>query len=184
MTTTSKAAAICVILLISAPALPHYRPQDRAGRPSNSADVSRTVAAFAGKWSGQMTATIPGAPSETFDWTMDCKPVAMGSGVSCTNGGKASIGVMAESCLLAYDPEGKAVHYMCVTSMGEVHDHKGQWKNGSTIEFEPLIAGMIGQTVTETLNWRLPNPKTLSKTSTVTTPDGNKMTFVFTGKRD
>jgi hypothetical protein len=28
--------------------------------------------------------------------------------------GTASIGPMSQSCLLAYDPEGKAVHYMCI----------------------------------------------------------------------
>jgi hypothetical protein len=91
---------------------------------------------------------------------------------------------MAESCLLAYDPEGKAVHYMCVTSMGEVHDHKGAWKDANTIEFEPLRAGMMGQLVTETNRWYFPDANTIDKTSEVTLADGSSMNFEFKAKRN
>src|SRR4030095_6526977 len=101
-----------------------------------------------------MTARIPGYAATTFDWLMECKLVALGAGVACTNGGKASIGQLSESCLFAFDPAGGAVHYMCVTSMGEVHDHKGHWKDGRIIEFEPLPAGMMGSPVIETLRWQ------------------------------
>jgi hypothetical protein len=90
---------------------------------------------------------------------------------------------MAESCLLAYDPEGKAVHYMCVTSMGEVHDHKGKWVDPKTIDFEPLLAGMMGQPITETLKWYFPDEETISKTSEVKLRDGSVMHFEFKGKR-
>ena len=146
-------------------------------------EIKRTVDAIIGAWSGKMTAKVPGFPSEAFDWAMDCKPVAQGAGASCTNTGKASIGSMAESCLLAYDPEGKSVHYMCVTSMGEVHDHKGVWKDDKTIEFEPLRAGMMGQLVTETNRWYFPDTNTIEKTSIVTLADGSSMNFQFVGKR-
>ena len=146
-------------------------------------ELKRTVDAIAGKWAGPMTARIPGAAPETFHWTMDCKSVSQGAGAACTNEGKASIGLLSESCLLAYDPDGKAVHYMCVTSMGEVHDHRGQWRDGRTLEFEPLRSGMMGKQVIETMKWSFPDPNTLSKTSTVTMPDGSSMSFEFTGKR-
>ena len=130
-----------------------------------------------------MTARIPGMAPETFNWTMDCRSVALGAGASCANEGKASIGLLAESCLFAYDLDRKAVHYMCVSSMGEVHDHKGRWKDDKTLEFEPLRAGMMGQQITETLKWSFPDSHTLSKTSTVTMPDGSSMVFEFTGRR-
>src|SRR5215831_2193287 len=130
-----------------------------------------------------MTARIQGMPPETFPWTMDCKPAAFGAGAACTNEGKASIGSMAESCLLAFDPEGKAVHYMCVTSMGEVHDHKGHWKDNQTIQFEPLRAGMMNQTITETLRWQFANSETIDKASEVQLPDGSVMRFEFRGRR-
>jgi hypothetical protein len=146
-------------------------------------EVKRTVDAILGTWSGRMTAKVPGFAPEAFDWSMDCKPVALGAGASCSNTGKASIGSMAESCLLAYDPEGKSVHYMCVTSMGEVHDHKGQWRDQKILEFEPLHAGMMGQPVTETIRWYFPDGNTIDKTSIVTLSDGSSMNFEFNGKR-
>src|SRR5258705_13662082 len=79
----------------------------KPGQPPSPPEVKRTVAAIAGRWSGQMTAKVPGFPAEAFPWTMDCGVVAQGAGASCSNQGKASIGQMAESCLLAYDPESK-----------------------------------------------------------------------------
>jgi hypothetical protein len=152
-----------------------------AGSPSP--EIKRTVEAITGVWKGEMTANIPGAPPGSLSWTMDCKPVALNAGALCTNGGKAPFGEMAESCLLAFDPEGKAVHYMCVTSMGEVHDHKGKWTDLKTINFEPLQAGMMGQQVTETLKWQFDNSGTIDKTSEVRLPDGKVMQFRFKGKR-
>ena len=45
-------------------------------------EVRKTVEAIAGRWLGQMTARVPGAPAESFSWTMDCKPIALGAGAS------------------------------------------------------------------------------------------------------
>lgn len=146
-------------------------------------EVGRIVEAMSGTWTGKMTANVPGFPAETFDWKMNCQIVAQNAGLSCTNTGKASIGSMSESCLLAFDPEGKAIHYMCVTSMGEVHDHKGKWIDDRTIEFEPLRAGFNGQPITETLRWRFPDSDAINKTSEVRLPDGSVMKFEFNGKR-
>jgi len=72
---------------------------------------------------------------------------------------------------------------MCVTSMGEVHDHKGKWIDAKTIKFEPLQAGMMGKPITETLEWRFPDPRTIVKTSEVKLADGNSMYFEFNGTR-
>jgi hypothetical protein len=145
--------------------------------------VRRIVDVMRGTWTGKMTANIPGFPAESFDWKMNCQIVAQGAGLSCTNAGKASIGSMAESCLLAFDPEGNAVHYMCVTSMGEVHDHKGHWVDLRTIEYEPLSAGFNGQQITETLRWHFADDNTIHKTSEIRLPDGSTMKFEFTGNR-
>ena len=171
---------ILAILSISARI---QQKSSQAGPPPTPPEVKQTVDALAGTWAGQMTATVPGYPPEVFSWTMECKTVALGAGVACTNGGTASIGQMSESCLFAFDPDGKAVHYMCVTSMGEVHDHKGHWKEGRVIEFEPLRAGMMGGQVTETLKWQFKDVNNLDKFSTVTMPDGSAMVFEFKGKR-
>ena len=173
-----------VVILLVVPAL-GQKPSDKPNPPPARMlpEVARTVDAIQGRWAGLMIAKVPGYPAETFDWRMDCKVVARGAGAACTNTGKASIGEMAESCLLAYDPEGKAVHYMCVTSMGEVHDHKGKWIDRKTIEFEPLRAGMMGQLVTETNRWYFPDAGTIDKTSEVKSADGSTMIFEFKGTR-
>jgi hypothetical protein len=173
------------LIMLAAPMIAQkHDGQRQPPATASPPEVRKTVEAITGYWSGQMTAHVPGVPVESFNWTMNCKPIALGSGASCTNTGKASIGSMSESCLLAFDPEGKAVHYMCVTSMGEVHDHKGTWKDDKTIEFEPLRAGMMGQQITETLRWYFPNPNTIDKTSEVKLPDGSSMNFEFKGKRN
>jgi len=70
-----------------------------------------------------------------------------------------------------------------VTSMGEVHDHKGRWTDTKTIEFEPLQAGMMGKQVIETLKWHFNEDGTLHKTSEVRLADGSMMQFDFKGKR-
>lgn len=152
-------------------------------KPITTLEVGRIVEAMSGTWIGKMTANVPGFPAETFDWKMKCQGVAQGAGLSCTNTGKASIGSMSESCLLAFDPEGKAIHYMCVTSMGEVHDHKGKWIDDRTIEFEPLRAGFNGVMITEVLKWHFANVDTIDKSSEVKLPDGSVMKFEFNGKR-
>jgi len=68
--------------------------------------------------------------------------------------------------------------------LGEVHDHKGKWTDGQTIEFEPLRAGMMGQLVTETNRWYFPDANTIDKTSAVTLADGSSLNFEFKGKRN
>jgi hypothetical protein len=175
---------ICTIILamLSIAVRGEQKPS-QAGPPAPP-EVKQTVDALDGIWTGEMTARIPGNRPATFAWRMECKTVALGAGVACTNGGIASIGQMSESCLFAFDPDGKAVHYMCVTSMGEVHDHKGHWKDGRRIEFEPLRAGMMGSQVIETLRWQFSGANSLDKFSIVTMADGTEMIFEFKGKRE
>lgn len=178
-----KRMLVLFIVLLCVSAQGQKNEGNKAGQSAPAPEVKRTVEAITGTWTGKMTARVPGFAPEAFDWTMDCKSAALGAGASCSNSGQASIGLMAESCLLAYDPAGKAVHYMCVTSMGEVHDHKGQWKDDKTIEFEPLRAGMMGQLVTETNRWYFPDANTITKTSVVELSNGTSMNFEFNGKR-
>ncbi len=113
---------------------------------------------------------------------MDCRSAALGSGAVCTSEGTASIGAMSQTCLLAYSPEERTVHYMCVTSMGEVHDHKGQWKTNS-IEFVPLEGFLSGGRMVENVTMSFPDRATIKTRSVVTLPDSSVMTFDFTGAR-
>ena len=169
--------------ILSVAALSTQSTQVKPPIVSSQPEVKKTVEAITGVWKGQMTANVPGEAPGNIGWTMDCKPVALNSGALCTNGGSAPFGELAESCLLAFDPETKTVHYMCVTSMGEVHDHKGRWTDPKTIDFEPLKAGMMGQQVIETLKWHFDDDHTINKTSEVKLADGKMMRFHFKGKR-
>jgi hypothetical protein len=150
---------------------------------ARSLEIARTAQALVGRWTGSMTATTP-QRTETFPWSIECRPVALGGGAACTMEGTASIGPLAQSCLLAYDPEGKAVHLMCVTSMGEVHDHKGRWTDDRTLAFEPLRGGMADQVVTETLAWWFPESTRVVMRSTVEMDGGASMSFEFSGWRN
>ena len=176
----------CILLVIVAGMTVSGQQNTKADQthPSPPPEVKQAVDALTGTWAGQMTARVPGYPAATFDWLMECKTIALGAGVVCTNGGTASIGQLSETCLFGFDPEGKAIHYMCITSMGEVHDHKGHWREGGVIEFEPLRAGMMGKQVTETLRWQFTDINNIDKISTVTMPDGSAMMFEFIGKRN
>jgi hypothetical protein len=159
--------------------------EKNAGPPKQQPpEVKQTVNAVLGKWSGKMTAVLPGEEDEKFIWTVTCETAALGAGASCVQEGKASIGKLAESCLIAYDASSKSVHKMCVGSMGEVHDHKGYWKDKMTIEFEPLHGTMQGHPIVETVSMKFPDPRTMINTSVVVLSDGRKMSFEFTGKRE
>jgi hypothetical protein len=171
-----RTPALMVFALLPARAFPGGTPLPSSPEPP---EVAKTVAAVRGTWTGTMTAEVPGAPPEAFPWTMRCAPEALGAGVACTMKGIASIGRLAQACLVAFDPVGRLVHYMCVTSMGEVHDHKGQWVDSSRVEFEPLQSGPM----VETLLWRFPEASTIEMSSTVAT-GGVPMHFVFRGRRE
>lgn len=174
----------CFLVFLSAEALAGQKAVVAPPSPTPPAEVKRTVDAVVGRWSGNMTAIVPGSAPATFGWSIDCKPTALQAGAMCTMAGHASIGELAQACLVAYDPEGEAVHYMCVTSMGEVHDHKGHWRDEGAVVFEPLVGGLQGTTMTETITWTFPGPGRMTTLSEVTLQDGSVMTFEFEGKRE
>lgn len=157
--------------------------QSDAAQPAPPPQVRQTVEAVSGQWVGSMTATLPGSRPEAFPWEMICHPAALGSGASCSMKGLASIGTIEEACLLAYDPEGKAVHFMCVTSMGEVHDHKGQWRSDHAIVFEPYKTSWQGQLVSEEVTFNFPGADHIRTSSVITTEKGSRMKFEFFGTR-
>lgn len=146
-------------------------------------EIKQTVQAVSGQWVGSMTAAFPGSKAEEFPWEMSCKAVALGSGAACSMKGMPSIGPIEETCLLAYDAEGKAVHFMCVTSMREVHDHKGHWASSRSIEFEPYKTTMAGHPVIEDVTFDFASSERIRTRSAITTEDGSRMTFEFSGSR-
>jgi len=151
--------------------------------PNQSPQVKLVVEAVSGHWVGQMIAALPGLRPEPFPWEMVCNPAALGAGASCSMKGAASIGGIEEACLLAYDPDGKAIHFMCVTSMGEVHDHKGQWLSDRKIQFEPYPTSWEGKPATEDVTFNFPDASHIKTRSVITTQDGSEMIFEFHGSR-
>jgi hypothetical protein len=176
---TGVAVFVILVLPLAAPQKCSAAPP----LPPSPPEVQKTADALVGEWSGRMTAIVPGAEPESFPWSMSCRPAALGRGASCTMQGRASIGLLAQDCLLAYAPDDRVVHYMCVTSMGEVHDHKGHWTDDDTIDFEPLAGDFMGQPVTETLRWTFPGPPAFASRTAIAMPDGSKMRFEYTAVR-
>jgi hypothetical protein len=74
---------------------------------------------------------------------------------------------------------------MCITSMGEVHDHRGRWKGKASVEFEPLVGGLQGRPMTETIIWTFADPGNITMRSVVSLQDmtATSMSFEFTGTR-
>ncbi len=171
---------VTLVLLSQAPA-----PEAKPTPPAPPPEIKKTTDAFAGKWSMDAELTMPGATEPTkFKVTMDCKSIALGNGAHCAMDGKVpKMGPMGQSCLVGFDPVGGAVHLMCITSMGEVHDHKGAWKDDKTLEFEPYKFTMDGKAATEMVLFSWVEPKLLTFTSIVTLADGSRMTFAGRGKR-
>jgi hypothetical protein len=137
---TGVAVFVILVLPLNAPQKSPAAPPS----PPSPPEVQKTADALVGEWSGRMTAIVPGAEPESFPWSMSCRLAALGRGASSTTQGRASIGLLAQDCLLAYAPDDRVVHYMCVTSMGEIHDHKGHWTDDNTIDFEPLAGDFHG----------------------------------------
>src|SRR5262249_16839898 len=72
-------------------------------------EVKKTTDSIIGKWSGQLTAKVGPSPPESFNWTMDCTPIAFGAGALSNNEGKASIGPLSPSCLRSRG-QGRTLH--------------------------------------------------------------------------
>jgi hypothetical protein len=96
----------------------------------------------------------------------------------CNALGEATgLGPMEFGILVGFDAEEKLVHLMAMTSNGEIHDHKGAWKDDKTLAFEPLKYKTQGQDATEDLSFTFGSAKEMSFQSVITKADGSKETF-------
>ena len=159
-------AACCV--LVAAPAF--------AGAPP---EVEKTTTAFRGKWTAEVTLTVGNATPETVPADLACRSIANGAGTACAMTGTSSLGAFEANCLIAFDPVGSTgVHFMCVTTDGEVHDHRGRWTDATHLTFERLSwSGGPGGSGWEDLSCAWPTPKTMTWTSITSMPDGTRVKF-------
>lgn len=154
-------------------------------RTASSADaVQRAramIAAMSGEWSGAMRAEVPPA-TEEFPWRVSCAPIARGAGLLCHSGGTGSIGPIAQSCLLAVAPGDEEVHLMCVSSIGEVHDHRGRYYGG-VIRFVPLRARIAGEIAEELVEYRIAPSGNMRTVSIVRRTGRPEMRFTLQARR-
>jgi hypothetical protein len=150
--------------------------------PPAPPEVQKTVDAFKGHWKVDATLTLPDGTQAKGTAKIDCDKTALGSALACHfNGAFPQLGPHEESDLVAYDRGGKHVHFMAVSSDGEVHDHVCDWQ-GDVLDCGTLSAFSGDQPVKETLRFDFGGGKlTLSSTSAF--PDGSKVSLVVNGKR-
>jgi hypothetical protein len=151
-------------------------PVDAQQAPPPPPEVTRTVEAFAGRWTMDGTMAMPGQSPQKTTLKMDCKKTAMGKAVACSLSGP-----FEASALVAYDFYSKAVHFMAVTSNDEIHDHKCHWVSDKKLACDPLKGGMGGMPITEDLEFII-GPRKLGFRGAVTLPDGGKATCEFMSK--
>jgi hypothetical protein len=167
---TPIVAFIFLLLALSTPALAADDKKADAPPPPPP-ESKKTVDAFLGKWAldGSLT---PNGAKEPFKLkgTMECKKAAGGLAVNCTMTAKAPapIGTMELAALFGYDASRKEVHMFSMTSAGEVHDHKGTWKDDKTLDLGTLNYTEGGKPATETLVFTWADPKTLTFKSVTT----------------
>ncbi len=188
-----SALALPALALADTPAKGAPAPKDapKDSKPAPPApppappEVKATVDAFKGNWKFDATLTAPGMEKPaTFKMSFNCKAVAGGTAVSCDSKAKTPMGPFDALFVIAYDPFSKAVHFMGITSMNEVHDHVCQWK-APDLTCTPLKGGMGpgGDPITEELSMKMADKNNMTFTSVSTMKDGSKMTFEGKGKR-
>ncbi len=186
MRSTRIAAAVCSVLLFPALALAGEKAAANAPeKPPPAPEVRKTVDAFAGSTPFSCELTGPGMDKPVkFKMAFNCKKTALGRGVQCAaSAPKTSMGPWQGHFMVAYDEGGKAVHFMGVTSEGEVHDHVCQWKEDKTMTCDPLKYAVPGGGVaTEdlTMGW---SGRKMTFASTTSMPDGSKLVFNGSGTR-
>jgi hypothetical protein len=113
--------------------------------PAAPPEVKATVDAFKGNWKFDTTMSATGMPGmdKPFNgkMTFNCKEVAGKTAVSCESKQKTPMGPYDAQFVVSYDPYKKAVHFIGVTSMNEVHDHICTW-SGADLNCTPLKGGM------------------------------------------
>lgn len=173
-------ASILLVLALAVPAGTALAEKAAVVPPP---EIKKTVDAFAGKWKFAVVMTVPGAKDPVkFSEKMECKRVAGGRGVACTDIATVpGFGKMDFSHLAAWDPERKALHWFAVGSTGEVHDHTCHWKDDKTITCDPLKATLNGNPITEDVTITVDGAKQTWSVSIAAKEGVTKMEM--TGKR-
>ena len=175
-----KIIGVLFVSLLSATAM---AADPAPAAPPLPPEVKKTVDAFAGKWAFDGVISMEGKQVKG-KVTIDCKKIALGNAVMCTMKGKFP-GFPDEDngVLVGYDIGGKAVHFMAITTGGEVHDHKCQWKDEKTLDCGSLAYTAVdGSPATEELAFTWTDAKTSSFKALISVGPA-KISFEGIGKR-
>ena len=174
---------ILCVLVVSLQAATARAAESAPAAPPMPPEVKKTVDAFNGKWVFDGVVSMEGKQVKG-KITIDCKKIALGNAVMCTMKGTLP-GFPPEDngVMVGYDMGGKVVHFMAMTTGGEMHDHKCQWKDEKTLSCDPLAyIAMDGSAATEDLSFSWSDPKTSSFKALITV-GSMKVTFEGAGKR-
>ena len=147
-------------------------------------EVKKIVDHFTGSWSFTTTISMAeGMPPIKAREKYQCKKIANGAAVNCHGSGKVpGMGKMEATHLIGYDPELKVVRMLSWSSMGEIHDHRGAYKDDDHIEVG-VETTMMGKKVTKVLDFFFPKKNQMEVKAVTTFEDGSKSTFEAKGKR-
>jgi hypothetical protein len=189
-----------------APPAPPPAKAEMPKPPPAPPEVKATVDAFKGNWRFETTMSATGMPGmdkpAVAKMNFNCKEVAGKTAVACESKMKTPMGPFDGLFVVSYDPYSKAVHFMGITNMHEVHDHVCKW-SGYELNCTPLKGGMgpMGDEITEDLKMKFEPaptckpkegtdpmtscpPKTVAFTSiSKMTKGGATMTFEGKGKK-
>jgi hypothetical protein len=146
-------------------------------------EVKKTVDALVGHWSFEGTDAEPGVKEpQKVSMVVDCRLAALGAALACTLKGRVDgFGPIEAATIIGYNPDERIVHWMEISSTGEYHDHRGEWK-GEMITFAPLVYVSLGKKSTENFTLRFPSTNTFVLNSVTETAAGLS-TITGTAKR-
>ncbi len=90
-----------------------------------------------GTWKADYLVRFPDGKVHEGTMTVLATPMAAGQGIHMDAKGEArGMEPWEAHALWGFDTESGEVHWFAVSSMGEVHDHVGVWKDEDTLELE------------------------------------------------
>jgi hypothetical protein len=106
------------------------------------AEAQRLASRLVGQWKGHGTMTMDGKPMPV-DFDISCTTSASAWAVTCQARGLDPAGKLHEEThLWGYNAETSKLHFFCVTSDGEVHDHVGGFTDkGIAVEYTGTLEG-------------------------------------------
>jgi len=158
---------ICLLVLVM---MAHVQNNNAVDAPP---EIRQTVHRLLGHWKFQGTDTEPKnkEPSKVA-LTIDCRPTALGAAVVCDlRGNVAGSGSVEATAIVGYSPDEHVVRWMEISSSGEYHDHRGDWK-GNSLEFQPLSYTVLRKRYTEKFSLRFPSDGELLLKSVTESIDG------------